>query len=271
VTKSNEQQYLLQLSNIIYQGTKSPDRTGVGTTRLFATRMEFDLAQSFPLLTTKRVFWKGVVGELRWMLSGSTNINDLPERMKHWWSPWANDDGSLGPTYGEQFRGGVDAFKGLLEGLKTNPTSRRHVISLWNNQEIENMNLPPCHSTALQFYVEDGVLSCQMYQRSADFFIGVPVNIAFYSLLTHLIAADCGYKVGKYIHVTGDSHIYNNCIDQTMEQLSRHIMEPPQLEIELKEDLLDFINKDLTDEQINDRIKLIGYKPQKSIKADIAV
>jgi thymidylate synthase len=255
------------------------DRTGTGTLSVFGAQMRFNLQDGFPLLTLKRTFWKGVVSELFWMLSGSTNAYDLPETVQKWWTPWADGDGSLGPTYGKQFRdsGGVDQLQGVIQSLKEDPDSRRHNISLWNPGEIGAMNLPPCHGNLIQFYVgQDKKLSCHMTQRSGDMFLGVPVNIAFYSLLTHLIAKECGYGVGEFIHSIGDAHIYRNHVDQCEEMLKREHKELPTLTIgSLPGDsLLWFIDeeyKNMSYKEVSKVVTLDGYNPHPRIKGEVAI
>lgn len=263
---------------VLDNGEDRGDRTGVGTRSLFGKQMRFDISEKFPLLTLKRTYWKGVVSELLWMLSGSTNAYDLPESIQQWWTPWANEDGSLGPTYGKQFRdsGGVDQLRRVIATVRNNPQSRRHNIALWNPGEIDNMNLPPCHGNLIQFYVgEDKTLSCQMYQRSGDMFLGVPVNIAFYSLLTYLIAKDTGLKPKEFIHVIGDAHVYSNHFEQCEKMLSRDHLEHPTLTIAnypkgYLMDSLDVFYK-MEWEELSEYIILEGYKPHKGIKGDVAV
>ena len=265
------------VQHILDTGVKSEDRTGVGTLSVFGSQMRFDLREGFPLLTLKRTFWKGVVSELFWMLSGSTNAYDLPESIQKWWTPWADEDGSLGPTYGRQFRnsGGVDQLERVIESLKLNPSSRRHNIALWNPSEVPMMNLPPCHGNLIQFYLRDNTLSCHMVQRSGDMFLGVPVNIAFYSLLTHLIAKDGGYDVGDFIHSIGDAHIYSNHIDQCNEMLTRDHKSLPTLEIFNMGSLLSFVDwgydKLSWGELKNQVVCLSDYDPHPRIKGDVAI
>lgn len=289
-------QYLELLEEVLTQGVPREDRTGTGTYELFGRQMRFDLRQGFPAVTTKRLFFKGVVHELLWMLSGSTNVNDLPEFLQHWWRPWAKEDGSLGPTYGVQLRQwplnelgrqvgpdlfiarrhGVDQIENLITSLRENPDSRRHILSLWNVGHLKEMQLPPCHGVVTQFNVTPppsppggeeegakGVLNCLMYQRSGDLFIGVPVNIAFYSLLTHIIAQVCDLEVGEFIHVLGSAHIYKNHVSQVREQLGREPKALPQLR-------LDPDIRDIDDFEAA-HISLEGYEHWPAIKAPVAV
>jgi thymidylate synthase len=271
-------QYKDVISDILLNGADSEDRTGVGTRSVFGVHMTFDIRETFPLLTLKRTFWKGVVAELMWMLSGSTNAFDLPENVQQWWTPWADQDGSLGPTYGKQFRnsGGVDQLRRVVDGIKNNPNSRRHNIALWNPGEVDQMNLPPCHGNLIQFYVRNGELSCQMYQRSGDMFLGVPVNIAFYSLLTYMIAEECGLRPGFFNHCIGDAHIYNNHIEQCEKMVLRDEPELPTLEINYPDSsgLFEFVDVDyrnMTWKEVLKVISLKGYKPNSGIKGDVAI
>ncbi len=265
------------VEEILVDGVDGGDRTGVGTRSLFGKQMRFDISEKFPLLTLKRTYWKGVVSELVWMLSGSTNAYDLPESIQKWWTPWANEDGSLGPTYGKQFRnsGGVDQLRKVIAGIRNNPNSRRHNIALWNPGEIDEMNLPPCHGNLIQFHVNGNELSCQMYQRSGDMFLGVPVNIAFYSLLTYLIAKDCGLVPKDFVHVIGDAHIYSNHIEQCEEMLEREHLELPTLKIGKfpKGYFVDSIQAMalMSWEDLSDFIVLENYKPHKGISGDVAI
>lgn len=267
-------QYLELLQDVLENGARKEDRTGTGTLEVFGRQMRFDLTQGFPTVTTKKLFFKGVVGELLWMLSGSTNIHDLPAFMQHWWSPWADEDGNLGPTYGQQFRGWpvttpegvnttVDQVAQVIQGIKSDPNSRRHNIVLWNVGQIDEMRLPPCHGNLIQFNVTGGALNCQMYQRSGDMFIGVPVNIAFYSLFTHMVAQVCGLEAGEFIHTLGSAHIYLNHIEQVKTQLGREPYELPSLRLNPEISCID----DFT----ADDIELEGYKHHPSIKAPVAI
>lgn len=248
-------QYLDLLEHILNNGNPKGDRTGTGTLSCFGYQMRFDLSKGFPLVTTKKMFWKGVVHELLWMLKGDTNIKYLQDNGVHIWDQWADENGDLGPVYGKQWRswqgfkfqsdenyeasGGVygradyvpftvDQIKNVVERIKTKPDCRRLIVSAWNPSDIDEMKLPPCHCF-FQFYVNKGTLSCQLYQRSADVFLGVPFNIASYALLTHLIAQVCGLDVGEFIHTFGDVHMYRNHTSQVMEQLTRNTLILPKL------------------------------------------
>ena len=208
--------YLDLLRRVLEEGTRKEDRTGTGTLSLFGAQMRFNLREGFPAVTTKKLQWKSMAHELIWFLKGETNIAYLKEHKVGIWDAWADENGDLGPVYGAQWRAWpkpngefVDQIACLVEQLKSNPNSRRHIVSAWNVGDIDNMNLPPCH-LLFQFYVADGRLSCQLYQRSADLFLGVPFNIASYSLLTHMLAQVCGYEVGDFVHTIGDAHIYLN-------------------------------------------------------------
>lgn len=262
-------QYLDLLQHIQSVGVQKGDRTGTGTISTFGHQMRFDLSQGFPLLTTKKVFMKGVVHELLWFLKGSTNIQYLTDNGVHIWDEWADENGELGPVYGSQWRawptpdgGHIDQIKQVVEQIKNNPDSRRHIVTAWNPAEVDNMALPPCHSL-FQFYVADGKLSCQLYQRSADVFLGVPFNIASYALLTHMVAQVTGLQVGDFVHTFGDVHIYSNHVDQVKEQLSRTPKELPTLKLNPKIDsIFDFTYED---------IEVLGYDPDPAIKAPIAV
>lgn len=225
--ESKVKQYLDLMGKIRNHGTLKGDRTGTGTRSLFGAQMRFDLAEGFPVLTTKKLHLKSIIHELLWFLSGDTNISYLRENGVRIWDEWADDKGDLGPVYGYQWRswptpdgGAVDQISRLVEQIKTNPNSRRLIISAWNVADIDNMALPPCHCL-FQFYVSDGRLSCQLYQRSADFFLGVPFNIASYALLTMMMAQVCGLKAGDFIHTFGDVHLYNDHLEQADLQLTR--------------------------------------------------
>lgn len=262
-------EYLDFLRHILAEGTRKSDRTGTGTLSTFGYQMRYDLQEGFPLVTTKRVYWKGVVHELLWFLSGSTNVQYLRDHDVHIWDEWANEDGELGPVYGKQWRAWetrngreIDQIQRVLDGIRENPNSRRHVVSAWNVGQLEEMNLPPCHMT-FQFYVDDGTLSCQLYQRSADAFLGVVWNIASYSLLTHLIAHQCDLEVGTFIWSGGDCHIYLNHLEQVDEQLGREPYPRPTLEIQRKPaSLFDYRYEDLA---------LRNYRHHPSIEAPVAV
>lgn len=260
--------YLDLLADILANGERREDRTGVGTLGVFGRQMRFDLAGAFPLLTTKRVHFKSIVVELIWFLRGDTNVRWLQERGVSIWDEWADAEGELGPVYGKQWRswaapGGesIDQMAKLIEALKTNPASRRHVVSAWNPAEVDQMALPPCHCL-FQFHVARGRLSCQLYQRSADVFLGVPFNIASYALLTLMLAKVVGLEPGEFVHTLGDAHLYLNHLDQAREQLAREPLAWPRVELADKTDLFAFSPED---------VKLVGYKPHPAISAPIAV
>src|SRR3569623_82849 len=222
-----ERQYLNLLQDILDTGARRDDRTGTGTIGVFGRQMRFDLAQGFPLLTTKKLHLKSIVYELLWFLRGDTNVRWLQERGVGIWDEWANADGELGPVYGKQWRSWsapdgrvIDQIAAVVEALKTNPNSRRHIVSAWNPAEVEDMALPPCHCL-FQFFVADGKLSCPLYQRSADVFLGVPFNIDSYALLTYLVAQSVGLQPGDFVHSFGDVHLYLNHLDQAKTQLGR--------------------------------------------------
>lgn len=262
-------QYLDLLREIKNKGTLKGDRTGTGTLSLFGHQMRFDLSKGFPLCTTKKIFIKGVIHELLWFLQGSHNIKYLNDNGVHIWDEWADKDGNLGPVYGVQWRswdlgdfGIIDQIAQVIKQIKENPDSRRHIVTAWNPGEVDKMALPPCH-LMFQFYVVGGFLSCQMYQRSADVFLGVPFNIASYALLTMMIAQVCNLKAGEFIHTFGDVHIYNNHRDQVDLQLSREPKKLPIMEIN------PFIES-IDDFQYSDFV-LRDYDPYPSIKAKISV
>jgi len=262
-------QYLDLLSHVMEHGIEKRDRTGTGTISTFGYQMRFDLSETFPLMTTKKLHLKSILHELLWFLSGSTNIKYLQENGVRIWNEWADADGNLGPVYGYQWRSwptadgrSIDQIRMVTESLKNNPDSRRHIVSAWNAGEIEKMALPPCH-ILFQFYVAAGRLSCHLYQRSADIFLGVPFNIASYSLLTLMMAQVTGYKPGEFIHTLGDAHIYLNHIEQVRLQLSR---EPRPLPvIKLNGDVSDILSFKYGD------FLLTGYDPHPAIKGDISV
>jgi len=263
-----EQPYLDLLADILASGVKREDRTGTGTLGVFGRQMRFDLARGFPLLTTKTLHFKSIVLELLWFLRGDTNVRWLQERGVSIWDEWADDAGELGPVYGKQWRSwaapdgrAIDQVAKLVHGLKTNPNSRRHIVSAWNPAEVEDMALPPCHCL-FQFFVAQGRLSCQLYQRSADVFLGVPFNIASYALLTLMVAKAVSLQPGDFVHTLGDAHLYLNHLDQARLQLTRTPLEPPTLGLGDKADLFAFDYDD---------VKLIGYKAHPKIAAPIAV
>ncbi|MCL2328461.1 MAG: thymidylate synthase [Bacteroidetes bacterium] len=262
-------QYLDLLQKVLHEGTEKSDRTGTGTISCFGHQMRFNLQEGFPLLTTKKLHTRSIFYELLWFLRGETNISYLKEHKVRIWDEWADADGNLGPVYGYQWRswpdyngGHIDQISQLIEAIKTNPDSRRHLLSAWNVAMIDEMALPPCH-ILFQFYVADGKLSCQLYQRSADLFLGVPFNIASYALLTHMIAQVCGLEVGEFIHTFGDVHIYNNHIEQCNLQLTRTPTKLPQLRLnpEVKS-IFDFTYED---------IEIVGYEAQAHIAGEVSV
>ena len=262
-------QYLDLLQEIMDKGTVKHDRTGVGTKSIFGHQMRFDLSEGFPLLTTKKVHLKSIIYELLWFISGDTNIGYLHDNKVSIWDEWADANGDLGPVYGKQWRSwdtpdgrSIDQLSEVIETIKRNPDSRRMIVCAWNPSDVDKMALPPCHCF-FQFYVADGRLSCQLYQRSADTFLGVPFNIASYALLTMMIAQVCGLKPGEFVHTTGDTHIYLNHFDQVREQLSRTPRPLPVMKLnpEVK-DIFRFRYEDFT---------LEGYDPWPAIKAPVAV
>ena len=263
------QTYLNLLKHIMDNGVDKGDRTGTGTRSVFGYQMRFDLAAGFPVLTTKKLHLKSIIHELLWFLAGDTNIAYLKANGVRIWDEWADENGDLGPVYGSQWRswptpGGehIDQISQLLDQLKNNPNSRRHIVSAWNVAEIDNMKLPPCHCL-FQFYVAEGRLSCQLYQRSADCFLGVPFNIASYALLTMMVAQVCGLQPGEFVHTLGDAHIYSNHFEQVETQLSRTPGKLPVMKINPDvSDLFAFTFDDFT---------LEGYEADPSISAPIAV
>ncbi len=262
-------QYLDLLRKIMAEGAVKSDRTGTGTKSIFGYQMRFDLNEGFPLLTTKKLHLRSIIHELLWFLAGDTNIKYLHDNKVTIWDEWASPDGELGPIYGYQWRSWpapdgrhIDQIAAVVESLKHNPDSRRHIVSAWNVADIDRMALPPCHAL-FQFYVAEGRLSCQLYQRSADVFLGVPFNIASYALLTMMMAQVCGLKPGDFVHTLGDAHIYLNHFDQVHEQLSRTPRALPVMKLNPAVDsIFGFRYEDFT---------LEGYDPWPSIKAPIAV
>ncbi|WP_434056163.1 MAG: thymidylate synthase [Roseibium sp.] len=263
------QQYLDLLTKILDEGVDRGDRTGTGTRSVFGYQMRFDLAQGFPVVTTKKLHLRSIIHELLWFLAGDTNIRYLNENGVKIWDDWADENGELGPVYGYQWRSwpapdgrSIDQIEKLLEMIRTSPESRRLIVSAWNPALVDEMALPPCHSL-FQFYVADGKLSCQLYQRSADVFLGVPFNIASYALLTMMVAQVTGLKPGDFVHTLGDAHLYSNHFDQAREQLTRAARPLPEMRI----------NPDVTDLfafRFED-FELVGYDPHPHIAAPIAV
>ncbi|RZJ01179.1 MAG: thymidylate synthase [Brevundimonas sp.] len=263
-----EWQYLNLLRDILDNGAVRDDRTGTGTRGVFGRQMRFDLAKGFPVLTTKKLHLRSIIVELLWFLRGETNIGWLQENGVKIWDEWADAEGELGPVYGKQWRSWaapdgrvIDQIEKLIEGLKTNPNSRRHIVSAWNPADVDDMALPPCHCL-FQFFVADGKLSCQLYQRSADIFLGVPFNIASYALLTMMIAQVVGLEPGEFVHTFGDAHLYLNHVDQAELQLSREPLPLPTMTIAPRDDLFAYELSDFT---------LSGYEPWPHIKAAVAV
>src|SRR5664279_454687 len=261
--------YLDLLQRILDEGVEKSDRTGTGTLSVFGHQMRFNLADGFPLVTTKKVHTRSIFAELLWFLRGDTNVKWLQDRGVSIWDEWADENGDLGPVYGYQWRswptpdgGHVDQIALVLDQLRRDPDSRRHVVSAWNVADIPQMALAPCH-TMFQFYVADGALSCQLYQRSADVFLGVPFNIASYALLTHMVAQVAGLRVGDFVHTLGDAHLYLNHLDQAREQLSRQLRPLPELWLDPAVTSID----DFT----LDSIKVTDYDPHPLIKAPIAI
>jgi len=255
--------------HVLEHGNKKEDRTGTGTLSVFGYQMRFDLAEGFPLLTTKKVHLKSIIHELLWFLQGSTNIAYLKENGVRIWDEWADENGNLGPVYGYQWRNWpkpdgsyIDQISQVVNAIKNNPDSRRLIVSAWNVADVDQMKLPPCHAF-FQFYVADGKLSCQLYQRSADIFLGVPFNIASYALLTMMVAQVCGLKLGDFVHTLGDAHIYSNHLDQVNEQLTRAPRQLPTMKI--NPDVNDIFSFKFED------FSLENYDPYPAIKAVVAV
>lgn len=282
------QQYLNLLQDVLDNGIGKDDRTGTGALSVFGRQARFDLSQSFPLLTTKKLHWKSIVHELIWFLRGDTNIKYLNERGVRIWDEWADADGNLGPVYGAQWRrwgesasplsdeariknhgetagkpkiAATDQIATVIESIRTNPDSRRHIVSAWNVPQIAEMKLPPCH-VMFQFYVSQGTLSCQLYQRSADIFLGVPFNIASYALLTLMVAQVCGLRAGEFVHTFGDLHLYVNHVEQAKTQLARQPLAPPRVKVHPRAEMDDFVFEDF---------ELLDYEAHPHIAAPVAV
>ena len=266
--ETSERQYLCLLDDIVRQGARRGDRTGTGTLSLFGRQMRFDLAKGFPLLTTKKLHVKSIVLELLWFLSGATNVRWLREHGCTIWDEWADSEGELGPVYGKQWRswatprgGTIDQIANVVRSIRENPESRRHIVTAWNPADVDEMALPPCHCL-FQFYVADERLSCQLYQRSADVFLGLPFNIASYALLTHMVAEVTGLVPGEFVHTIGDAHLYLNHIEQARRQLAREPYPFPTLTLARRADIFAFEADD---------IAIRDYKTHPAIRAPIAV
>ncbi|MDR1076453.1 MAG: thymidylate synthase [Xanthomonadaceae bacterium] len=261
--------YLQLLDHVLRKGAEKADRTGTGTRSVFGWQMRFDLGEGFPLVTTKKLHLRSIIYELLWFLRGDTNIGYLHDHKVTIWDEWADADGDLGPVYGKQWRRWagpdghqIDQIGNVIAEIKRNPDSRRLIVSAWNVADLPRMALMPCH-TMFQFYVADGKLSCQLYQRSADIFLGVPFNIASYALLTHMVAQVCGLQVGDFVHTLGDAHLYSNHFEQAREQLSRSPLPPPRLRLNPQvKDIFAFTFEDVAIE---------GYDPLPAIKAPVAI
>ncbi len=261
-------QYLDLLDHVVRDGVTRSDRTGTGTMSVFGHQMRFDLAAGFPVVTTKRLHLTSIIGELLWFLRGDTNVRWLQERGIRIWDEWADENGDLGPVYGYQWRSWptpdgrhVDQIAGVIDSIRANPDSRRHIVSAWNVADVDEMALPPCHAM-FQFYVANGRLSCQLYQRSADVFLGVPFNIASYALLTMMVAQVCELEPGEFVHTLGDTHLYLNHLEQARLQLTRDPLPLPRMKIAPGRSIDEF---DLAD------FELVGYESHPSIRAPIAV
>ena len=263
-----ERQYLDLLADILANGVRRDDRTGTGTLGVFGRQIRFDLAKGFPLLTTRKLHRKSIILELLWFLRGDTNVRWLQERGVSIWDEWADETGELGPVYGKQWRSWaapdgrvIDQMANVVRSIRANPASRRHIVTAWNPAEVDDMALPPCHCL-FQFFVAEGRLSCQLYQRSADIFLGVPFNIASYALLTRMMAQVTGYEPGEFVHTFGDAHLYLNHVEQARLQLTRDPLPFPTLRLAAKTDLFGFTEEDFS---------FVGYKAHPAIKAPIAV
>jgi len=263
------QQYLNLMKHILENGTEKGDRTGTGTKSVFGYQMRFDLSEGFPCVTTKKLHLRSIIHELLWFLKGDQNIQYLKDNGVSIWDEWADEEGNLGPVYGVQWRSWetpdgrkIDQIKKLIEGIKKNPDSRRHIVSAWNVADVDEMALPPCH-TLFQFYVADGKLSCQLYQRSADVFLGVPFNIASYALFTMMVAQVCDLEPGDFVHTFGDAHLYSNHLEETALQLTREPRPLPTMKMNpAVKDIFDFTFEDF---------ELTDYDPHPHIKGAVAV
>jgi thymidylate synthase len=262
-------QYLELMAHVLEQGTDKGDRTGTGTRSVFGHQMRFDLQKGFPAVTTKKLHFKSIIYELLWFLKGGTNVEYLQDNGVRIWNEWADDNGDLGPIYGHQWRswptpdgGHIDQIRAVIDNIRDNPDSRRHIVSAWNVGQLDQMALPPCH-ILFQFYVADGRLSCQLYQRSADIFLGVPFNIASYALLTHMIAQVCDLEPGDFVHTFGDAHLYSNHLEQAKEQLTREPYALPELRLDPDVRSIDAFDYEDFD--------IVGYESHPRIKAPIAV
>ena len=265
---TGEHGYLELLEEILQEGFEKNDRTGTGTLSLFGRQLRFDLQKGFPLLTTKKLHTRSILHELLWFLRGDTNTKYLKENKVRIWDDWADENGDLGPIYGKQWRafpkpegGSIDQIADLIDGLKKNPDSRRHLVVAWNPGQIEDMALPPCHCL-FQFYVARGKLSCQLYQRSADFFLGVPFNIASYALLTHMVADQCDLEPGEFVWTGGDVHLYKNHIDQAREQLGREPRAFPTLKLKKAKDIFSYEAS---------HFEILDYDPHPAISGKVSV
>jgi thymidylate synthase len=263
------QQYLGLMEEILRTGTRKSDRTGTGTLSVFGRQLRFDLAEGFPLVTTKKLHLRSIIYELLWFLNGDTNIKYLNDNGVTIWDEWADENGELGPVYGQQWRSWpapdgqrIDQISKVVEQIRTKPDSRRHIVTAWNPAEVDKMALPPCHAL-FQFYVADGRLSCQLYQRSADYFLGVPFNIASYALMTHMFAHQCDLLPGEFVWTGGDVHLYTNHLEQAQLQLTREPFTPPKLIIKRKPESIFGYHFD--------DFEIVAYQSHPSIKAPIAV
>ena len=269
LSSTNMKQYHDLMQHILDHGVKKEDRTGTGTISVFGYQMRFNLEEGFPLVTTKKLHLRSIIHELLWFLKGESNIKYLKENKVSIWDEWADENGDLGPVYGYQWRhwpdgngGEIDQIKNLIHQIKTKPDSRRHIVSAWNVADVDHMALPPCH-TIFQFYVAEGKLSCQLYQRSADVFLGVPFNIASYALFTMMVAQVCGLGLGDFVHTFGDAHLYSNHLEQANLQLSRDIKPLPTMKINpVVKNIFEFKFEDF---------ELLNYDPHPHIKAAVAV